>query len=318
MSDLTAAVNITRTRGARVLNRIRRTSMQIALDPCRHGDEQWDVDEAGAFVCIAMETGLVGPRDVISCCGMTLMKFISDNHKETFIKHSSNVHQTFMKRSSNDELSDEAELNNRNRSSNSAPKSLRESDTFKKAIAALRQTPAKVCLTVLRDEAQYRDEENLDLFKMSHVSGNSSGVVAPPSDRTTSDPPTSTSNAPPPLNNNLKSSSDITSCFNSTAGDAGVRTVDITRGVTDSLGVSIAGGKGSPLGDTPIFIAMIQANGVAAKTHRLKEGDEDDEEEGRDSDDAGEPLRKQTLHLRLSCRSEVRGQRLMTNTSECL
>lgn len=32
------------------------------------------------------------------------------------------------------------------------------------AIAALRQTPAKVCLMVLRDEAQYRDEENLDVF----------------------------------------------------------------------------------------------------------------------------------------------------------
>ncbi|KAG8003297.1 InaD-like protein [Nibea albiflora] len=30
----------------------------------------------------------------------------------------------------------------------------------------MRQTPAKVCLTVLRDEAQYRDEENLDLFKV--------------------------------------------------------------------------------------------------------------------------------------------------------
>lgn len=42
------------------------------------------------------------------------------------------------------------------------------------------------------------------------------------------------------------------------------------QGVNDSLGVSIAGGKGSPLGDIPIFIAMIQANGVAAKTHRLK------------------------------------------------
>lgn len=34
------------------------------------------------------------------------------------------------------------------------------------AIAALRQTPAKVRLTVLRDEAQYRDEENLDVFKV--------------------------------------------------------------------------------------------------------------------------------------------------------
>ncbi len=42
------------------------------------------------------------------------------------------------------------------------------------------------------------------------------------------------------------------------------------QGPTDALGVSIAGGKGSPLGDIPIFIAMIQANGVAARTHRLK------------------------------------------------
>lgn len=53
----------------------------------------------------------------------------------------------------------------------------------------------------------------------------------------------------------------------------GVRTVEITRGPTDALGISIAGGKGSPLGDIPIFVAMIQANGVAAKTHRLKVGD---------------------------------------------
>ncbi|CAK6981511.1 inaD-like protein isoform X1, partial [Scomber scombrus] len=253
--------------------------------------------------------------------------------------------------------------------------------SHEEAIAALRHTPAKVRLTVLRDEAQYRDEENLDLFKvelqkksgrglglsivgkrsgsgvfisevvrggaaeldgrlmqgdqilsvngddtkhasqeavaailkcvrgpvqlefgrlkaaswiscrrnsqgsqMSHISGNSSGVVAPlltqtptSADPLTSDPPTSTSTAPPPppLNNNTtKPSSDITSCPADSAGtDAGIRTVEITRGVSDSLGVSIAGGKGSPLGDIPIFIAMIQANGVAAKTHRLKVGD---------------------------------------------
>lgn len=44
----------------------------------------------------------------------------------------------------------------------------------------------------------------------------------------------------------------------------------LPQGATDSLGVSVAGGKGSPLGDIPVFIAMIQANGVAAKTHRLK------------------------------------------------
>ena len=34
------------------------------------------------------------------------------------------------------------------------------------AIAALRQTPALVQLAVLRDEAQYRDEENLDVFRV--------------------------------------------------------------------------------------------------------------------------------------------------------
>ncbi|TDH08987.1 hypothetical protein EPR50_G00103570, partial [Perca flavescens] len=246
--------------------------------------------------------------------------------------------------------------------------------SHEEAIAALRHTPGKVCLTVLRDEAQYRDEENLDVFKvelqkrsgrglglsivgkrsgsgvfisevvrggaaelngrlmqgdqilsvngddtrqasqetvaailkcargpvllelgrlkaaswissrrnsqgsqMSRVSGNSSGVVAPPlthtlpsCDPVTSDPPV-TSTGPPPLNNNRKSSSDITS--SSKSSDAGIRTVEITRSVSDSLGVSIAGGKGSPLGDIPIFIAMIQASGVAAKTHRLKVGD---------------------------------------------
>ncbi|XP_031731163.1 inaD-like protein isoform X2 [Anarrhichthys ocellatus] len=258
------------------------------------------------------------------------------------------------------------------------------------AIAALRHTPAKVRLTVLRDEAQYRDEENLDLLKlelqkrsgrglglsivgkrsgsgvfisevvrggaaeldgrlmqgdqilsvngddmrhasqetvaailkcargpvqlelgrlkaaswiscrrnsqgsqMSHVSGNSSGVAAPPLTNTstscdpmTPDLPTSTSTGPLPFNNSTKSTRDITSCSDSTGVDAGVRTVEITRAspeaslpslppqsVSDSLGVSIAGGKGSPLGDIPIFIAMIQANGVAAKTHQLKVGD---------------------------------------------
>uniref|UniRef100_H0WLW5 InaD-like protein n=1 Tax=Otolemur garnettii TaxID=30611 RepID=H0WLW5_OTOGA len=41
----------------------------------------------------------------------------------------------------------------------------------------------------------------------------------------------------------------------------------------DALGISIAGGKGSPLGDIPVFIAMIQASGVAARTQKLKVGD---------------------------------------------
>uniref|UniRef100_A0A9J7YVP7 PATJ crumbs cell polarity complex component n=1 Tax=Cyprinus carpio carpio TaxID=630221 RepID=A0A9J7YVP7_CYPCA len=228
------------------------------------------------------------------------------------------------------------------------------------AIAALRQTPAKVRLMVLRDEAQYRDEENLDMFRvelqkrtgrglglsivgkrngkgvfisdvvkggaadldgrlmqgdqilsvdgedmrqasqetvaailkcargkvllelgrlkaaswissrrtsqgsqMSHVSANSSTP--------TPTPPAVVLLPSQTLNNNSQNITEPNS--KSTGTEAGVRTVEITRGPNDALGVSIAGGKGSPLGDIPIFIAMIQANGVAARTHRLKVGD---------------------------------------------
>ncbi|KAM6182197.1 multiple PDZ domain protein [Erethizon dorsatum] len=53
----------------------------------------------------------------------------------------------------------------------------------------------------------------------------------------------------------------------------GLRTVEIKKGPTDSLGISIAGGMGSPLGDVPIFIAMMHPNGVAAQTQKLRVGD---------------------------------------------
>lgn len=102
--------------------------------------------------------------------------------------------------------------------------------------------------------------------QMSHLSSSSSSVavvVAPPPDG-------------PALHNNddkPEPSSDITSCSDNTGVDASLRTVEITRAVSDSLGVSIAGGRGSPLGDVPVFIAMIQASGVAAKTQQLKVGD---------------------------------------------
>uniref|UniRef100_A0A2K6MPU7 Multiple PDZ domain protein n=1 Tax=Rhinopithecus bieti TaxID=61621 RepID=A0A2K6MPU7_RHIBE len=45
------------------------------------------------------------------------------------------------------------------------------------------------------------------------------------------------------------------------------------NGPTDSLGISIAGGVGSPLGDVPIFIAMMHPTGVAAQTQKLRVGD---------------------------------------------
>uniref|UniRef100_A0A671WSL4 Multiple PDZ domain protein n=1 Tax=Sparus aurata TaxID=8175 RepID=A0A671WSL4_SPAAU len=51
------------------------------------------------------------------------------------------------------------------------------------------------------------------------------------------------------------------------------RTVEFTKGPNESLGISIAGGVGSPLGDIPIFIAMMNPVGVAAQTQKLKIGD---------------------------------------------
>ncbi|XP_035004488.2 multiple PDZ domain protein isoform X3 [Hippoglossus stenolepis] len=51
------------------------------------------------------------------------------------------------------------------------------------------------------------------------------------------------------------------------------RAVEFTKGPSDSLGISIAGGVGSPLGDIPIFIAMMNPVGLAAQTQQLKIGD---------------------------------------------
>ena len=45
-----------------------------------------------------------------------------------------------------------------------------------------------------------------------------------------------------------------------------IRTIEFTKGPNDSLGISIAGGVGSPLGDIPIFIAMMNPVGLAAQT----------------------------------------------------
>ncbi|KAM6301609.1 multiple PDZ domain protein [Podargus strigoides] len=78
--------------------------------------------------------------------------------------------------------------------------------------------------------------------------------------------PASGSGAPEVFESGLKK--------NTTASEIqGLRTVEINKGPADSLGVSIAGGVGSPLGDVPIFIAMMHPNGVAAQTQKLRVGD---------------------------------------------
>ncbi|EMP36485.1 InaD-like protein [Chelonia mydas] len=202
--------------------------------------------------------------------------------------------------------------------------------SHEEAITALRQTPQKVQLVVYRDEAHYKDEENLEIFYVDlqkktgrglglSIVGkrNGSGVFV--SDivkggaadldgrliqgdqilsvngedmRHASQEVVATilkvnqhsmhSHFHPALApvittlqnfvSTKKLSADA-SQRNSVGVDMDLRTVEIMRGPNDALGISIAGGKGSPLGDVPIFIAMIQASGVAARTQRLKVGD---------------------------------------------
>ncbi|XP_068278490.1 multiple PDZ domain protein isoform X3 [Nyctibius grandis] len=77
--------------------------------------------------------------------------------------------------------------------------------------------------------------------------------------------PVSGSSAPEVFESGLKK--------NTTSEVQELRTVEIKKGPADSLGVSIAGGVGSPLGDVPIFIAMMHPNGVAAQTLKLRVGD---------------------------------------------
>uniref|UniRef100_A0A4W6E7R9 Multiple PDZ domain crumbs cell polarity complex component n=1 Tax=Lates calcarifer TaxID=8187 RepID=A0A4W6E7R9_LATCA len=72
---------------------------------------------------------------------------------------------------------------------------------------------------------------------------------------------------------NKTSSLKTTEKENNTPEHQDTRTVEFTKGPNDSLGISIAGGVGSPLGDIPIFIAMMNPVGLAAQTQKLKIGD---------------------------------------------
>uniref|UniRef100_A0AAY4AWD1 PATJ crumbs cell polarity complex component n=1 Tax=Denticeps clupeoides TaxID=299321 RepID=A0AAY4AWD1_9TELE len=195
------------------------------------------------------------------------------------------------------------------------------SASHEEAIAALRQTPAKVRLTVLRDEAQYRDEENLDVFPVElqkkagrglglSIVGKRNGTGVFISDVVkggAADLDSRLMQGDQILSvdgedmrqasqetvaailkcargkvqlevGRLKAASWISSRRTSQGSQVSlvvslVHALPLSQGPSDALGISIAGGKGSPLGDIPIFVAMIQANGVAARTHRLKVGD---------------------------------------------
>nr|XP_055218160.1 inaD-like protein isoform X3 [Gorilla gorilla gorilla] len=229
--------------------------------------------------------------------------------------------------------------------------------SHEEAITALRQTPQKVRLVVYRDEAHYRDEENLEIFPVDlqkkagrglglSIVGkrNGSGVfisdivkggaadldgrliqgdqilsVNGEDMRNASQETVATilkcaqglvqleigrlragswtSARKTSQNSQGSQQSAHSSCHPSFAPvitglqnlvgtkrvsdpsqknsgtDVEPRTVEINRELSDALGISIAGGRGSPLGDIPVFIAMIQASGVAARTQKLKVGD---------------------------------------------
>ncbi|XP_051481021.1 inaD-like protein isoform X2 [Apus apus] len=232
------------------------------------------------------------------------------------------------------------------------------SASHEEAITALRQTPQKVQLVVYRDEAHYKDEENLEIFYVDiqkktgrglglSIAGkrNGSGVFISDivkggaadldgrliqgdqilsvngedmrnasqetvatilkcaqglvhlelgrlragswlssrkaSENTQASQQNVHSHFHPALAPVLSTLQNFVSTKRSSAdvsqrnsgADMGPRTVEIMRGPNDALGISIAGGKGSLLGDIPIFIAMIQATGVAARTQRLRVGD---------------------------------------------
>uniref|UniRef100_A0A3B3BHB6 PATJ crumbs cell polarity complex component n=1 Tax=Oryzias melastigma TaxID=30732 RepID=A0A3B3BHB6_ORYME len=184
--------------------------------------------------------------------------------------------------------------------------------SHEEAIAALRQTPAKVRLTVLRDEAQYRDEENLDVFKVElqkrsgrglglsivgkrsgsgvFISEVVKGSAAELDGRLMQGDQILSVNGEDTRHASQEAAAAILKCargpillelgrlkaaswISSRSSSQGSQVSPEPVLSTDSLGVSVAGGKGSPLGDIPIFIAMIQASGLAAKTQQLKVGD---------------------------------------------
>ncbi|XP_058240794.1 multiple PDZ domain protein isoform X3 [Hemibagrus wyckioides] len=62
-------------------------------------------------------------------------------------------------------------------------------------------------------------------------------------------------------------------CRSQESLDHDLRTVELSKSPSESLGISIAGGVGSPLGDVPIFIAMMNPAGLAAQTQKLRVGD---------------------------------------------
>uniref|UniRef100_A0A803Y4H1 Multiple PDZ domain crumbs cell polarity complex component n=1 Tax=Meleagris gallopavo TaxID=9103 RepID=A0A803Y4H1_MELGA len=180
------------------------------------------------------------------------------------------------------------------------------SATHDEAINVLRQTPQKVRLTVYRDEAQYKEEDMYDVLIIElqkkpgkglglsivgkrndtgvFVSDIVKGGIADIDGRLMQGDQILTVNGEDVRNATQEAVAALLKCSLGTVRlevgrikaapfHSERRTSQSSQGPADSLGVSIAGGVGSPLGDIPIFIAMMHPNGVAAHTQKLRVGD---------------------------------------------
>uniref|UniRef100_A0A670ZW20 Multiple PDZ domain protein n=1 Tax=Pseudonaja textilis TaxID=8673 RepID=A0A670ZW20_PSETE len=177
--------------------------------------------------------------------------------------------------------------------------------THDEAINVLRQTPQKVRLTVYRDEAQYKEEDMYDVLSIElqkkpgkglglsivgkrndtgvFVSDIVKGGLADLDGRLMQGDQILMVNDEDVRNANQETvaallkvsegSGSLTSFSFPGGGSNPPESYESTLKKNYSLGVSIAGGVGSPLGDVPIFIALMHPNGVAAQTQKLRVGD---------------------------------------------
>ncbi|ELV12893.1 Multiple PDZ domain protein [Tupaia chinensis] len=149
--------------------------------------------------------------------------------------------------------------------------------THDEAINVLRQTPQRVRLTLYRDETPYKEEDVCDTLtvELQKKPGKGLGlsIVGKRNDTGVfvSD---IVKGGIADTDGRLMQGDQILMVNGEDVRNATQEAVAaLLKGPTDSLGISIAGGVGSPLGDVPIFIAMMHPNGVAAQTQKLRVGD---------------------------------------------
>ncbi|KAF5904626.1 multiple PDZ domain protein isoform X10, partial [Clarias magur] len=174
------------------------------------------------------------------------------------------------------------------------------------AINVLRQTPQRVRLTVFRDETQYKEEDLWDVMYVElqkktgqglglsivgrrndtgvFVSDIVKGGIVESDGRLLQGDQILSVNGEDVRTATQESVAALLKCcvgpiqlevgrFKAGPFHSERRLSQGSQGPSESLGISIAGGVGSPLGDVPIFIAMMNPAGLAAQTQKLKVGD---------------------------------------------